>query len=189
MKELALHILDIGHNSADAGATLLNLIYHLDDESGMLNISFEDNGKGMSAEEVRASTDPFFTSRKTRKVGLGLPLLKHTAIQCGGNLEVDSEPGGGTRVKASFIADHIDLPPYGDIAGVLIMLAEIKKEFRIIYTHKENSNSFVFDSLDVSESLGDIPMSNPMVSDDVKEYINQNIEGLRVLNNINEDNN
>ena len=73
MKELSLNILDITQNSLTAGATLVGISL-LEDEQGILTLTISDDGKGMSEEIVKGVTNPFYTTRTTRKVGLGLPL-------------------------------------------------------------------------------------------------------------------
>ena len=178
MKELALHILDIGHNSLSAGAKTLSIELGYEASSGMVLLHFTDDGKGMGEEECKAATDPYFTSRSTRKVGMGLPLLKHTARQCGGDLEIQSGIGKGTRVRVSFQADHIDLPPLGDIAGVILMLATAKKGIHLIYKHYSVLGNYVFDSLEAEEVLGEIKLDDPMIAADIKEMIQSNIDEI-----------
>ena len=122
MKELSLHILDIAQNSIAAGAKHVDLT--VEEGEGLLRITVADDGRGMSPEFLASVTDPFTTTRTTRKVGLGLPLLRLAAEQTGGELRVESQLGVGTTVTATFHADHIDCPPLGDTASTVSLLAQ-----------------------------------------------------------------
>ncbi|MDY0239984.1 MAG: ATP-binding protein, partial [Bacteroidales bacterium] len=111
MNDLALHLLDIVQNSLAAGATFITVRIEENPCKNFLIISVEDNGCGMNEEQLQKLSDPFFTSRTTRRVGLGVPLLRQTAEQSGGYLEVVSQPGKGTCLTACFQYDHLDRPP------------------------------------------------------------------------------
>jgi len=123
MKEISLHILDIAENSISAGADHISIWIGEDKKSGMLKIRIEDNGKGMNLNEVMQTGDPFFTSRTTRRVGLGIPLFRLQAELTGGSMEIHSERGKGTRVEAEFGIDHPDKQPMGDLEGCWMLLA------------------------------------------------------------------
>lgn len=121
MKEIALHILDISENGITAGASSIYISVSLEGEGEVMKIKVEDNGKGISEEALRKVKDPFYTSRTSRKVGLGLPLLTQHAQMAGGELEILSEPGKGTVVEASFLNHHPDRQPLGDLEGCWIL--------------------------------------------------------------------
>ena len=121
MKELALHLLDIVKNSTAAGATLVEVCL-TEDEAQTLTIVIRDNGRGMSPDFLAAVSDPFTTTRTTRKVGMGIPLYRLTAEQTGGGLTLESTQGVGTTVTAVFHREHLDCPPLGDLPGVMAML-------------------------------------------------------------------
>ncbi|MDO4741687.1 MAG: ATP-binding protein, partial [Eubacteriales bacterium] len=123
MRELADNILDIAQNSISAGASLVEIDITVSREKGTIEFVFKDDGCGMSEEMVRTVTDPFTTTRKTRKVGLGLPLLKQTALMTGGDFDIASKVGEGTCVRVSFGLENIDRPPMGDVPGTLFTLA------------------------------------------------------------------
>jgi hypothetical protein len=178
MKTLALHILDIGHNSVSAGAGTLEIELWYNSPAKLILLSFTDDGKGMSEEQKNAAADPYFTSRTTRKVGMGLPLLKHTAMQCGGDLDIQSEEGKGTKVSVCLRSEHIDLPPLGDLPGVILMLATAKKGMRLIYKHITDLGTYVFDSHEVQQALGEIKLNDPMIAADIREMIQANIEEI-----------
>lgn len=123
MKEIALHILDVAENCIAAEANHVLISVKQESQPGMLWVEIEDNGRGMSAEQVNVITDPFHTTRTTRRVGLGIPLFKQHAELTGGALEVRSEQGKGTRIKACFVMDHPDRQPLGDLEGCWVLLA------------------------------------------------------------------
>ena len=179
MKDLALHILDILQNSVSAGATLIKLqIDEVPAEDKFL-VTFIDNGKGMDAETVKQVTDPFFTTRTTRKVGLGLSLLKQNAERTGGSMNIRSEPGKGTEVEVVFIFSNIDRLPTGDIAGTLALTVSSYPEIDFIYTHTTPDGTFIFDTIEIKETLGDLPISNPQVIAFMKELIRDNLTEIK----------
>ena len=178
MKELALHILDIAQNSITAGAKNIEVSIVEDEGANNLTIRVEDNGCGMSEEMVRKVTDPYVTSRTTRKVGMGIPLLKHSAEQAGGALSIESEPGRGTKLQASFERDHIDKPVLGDIAGVITILIGSNPDIRFQYHHKKNNESFNIDTKEINETLEGIPINEPEVLKFIKEMIRENLKEL-----------
>lgn len=122
MKEIALHIMDIAENGIRAGAATITISILEVGDPAFLKILIEDDGKGMSKEELSRVEDPFFTSRTTRKVGLGIPLLRQHAEMAGGGIKIQSEPGVGTTIEASFLKDHPDRQPLGDVEGCWILL-------------------------------------------------------------------
>ncbi len=179
MKDLALHILDILQNSVSAGATLVELdIDEIPAENKYL-VTFTDNGKGMDALMVQQVTDPFFTTRTTRKVGLGLPLLKHNAERTGGFMAIQSQTGKGTRVEVEFGFKHIDRLPAGDIAGVMALTVSSYPEIDFIYKHNTPGGSYMFDTTEIKETLGDLPINNPQVITFMKNLIRENLEEIK----------
>ena len=136
VRELALHVLDILQNTVEAGATRVTLTIHEDVPADRLTITVADNGRGMDAATVARVTNPFYTTRTTRHVGLGLPLYAMAAEQAGGRLHITSEPGIGTTVRAEFQLSHPDRQPLGDMAGTLLafLLSERTPELR--YEHR-----------------------------------------------------
>ena len=175
MKDLALHILDILQNSVRAGATEVTLqIDEIPSENKYL-LKFIDDGKGMEAEMVKKVTDPFFTTRTTRKVGLGLPLLKQNAERTGGSMTIWSQPGKGTEVDVVFEHSHIDRLPMGDIAGILALTVSSYPAIDFNYKHTTPNGKFVFDTKEIKETLGDMPLSNPQVIKFMKDFIRDNL--------------
>lgn len=146
MEDLSLHILDIAENSVRAGANLIKITIDEDINKDILTIEIEDNGEGMDEETLEKVTDPFFTSKTVRKVGLGVSLLKEAARMTGGDLEITSSPGEGTNLRATFQHSHIDRKPIGDMTATMITLIFGNRDTRFIYSHKRNGRSFHADS-------------------------------------------
>jgi anti-sigma regulatory factor (Ser/Thr protein kinase) len=178
MKEIALHILDIAQNSISAGASRVDIDILEAPEKDELIVEIDDNGRGMTSETVDKVADPYFTSRTTRKVGMGIPLFKHSAEQAGGSLDIISEPGTGTRLTARFCRSHMDCPPIGDIAGVISMLAGANPGLDFKYSHRIGKSSYVFDTMEVRVVLEEVPLSEPAVIRYMKEMIHENLKDL-----------
>ena len=121
MKELALHVYDLMENSTAANSTLVELTIKDSLKDNIYAFTIRDNGKGMSPEFLAKVTDPWTTSRTTRKVGLGLPLIKMNTENCGGGMKIESEVGKGTTLNFWFQHDNIDRPPMGDLSGTLVI--------------------------------------------------------------------
>jgi hypothetical protein len=160
MQTIADHILDIVENSVRATATLIEIIILEDKKKDLYAVEIRDNGCGMSKETAGKALEPFFTSRTTRKVGLGLPLLKQNAEQCGGTMDLISEPGKGTVVNATFGLGHIDRPPLGDIALVLLLSMAGHDQISFLYSHTTGCGVYTLSSEELKETLGDVPLNS-----------------------------
>ena len=172
MKDLSLNVLDVAHNSISAGAALIEIT--LREEADLLTISIKDNGCGIAPEMLKTVTDPFTTSRTTRKVGMGLPLFKLAAEQSGGTLTIESALGEGTEVTASFFTSNIDCPPLGDMGSTTALLAGALKEgMELVYTRVKDDKSFVFDTREIRAVLGDISLAEPDVQEWIRAYITE----------------
>ncbi len=176
MRELSLHILDIMQNSVSAKATLIKTTLTAINEIGMLEISIEDNGCGMDSAFLEKVTDPFSTTRTTRKVGLGIPLFKASAEQSGGSFEITSQKGKGTTVTARYAVDNIDRPPLGDLAGVIADMAAMYDSIEMKLLLINGDRRFVFDSVEIRQSLGEVPLSEFQVIKWLREYIGEGIK-------------
>lgn len=172
MKELSLHLLDIIENSISARA--LNITVEITEETDRdrLTMSVLDDGKGMDAEMLNRVTDPFVTSRTTRKVGLGIPLLKAAAEACNGHFEIHSEPGKGTQIIVDFQRSHIDRAPLGDLADTFLSIIIGSPQIHWILRYQVDSEKFEFDDQPIKDELKDIPLSDP----DVIKYIRSTLE-------------
>ncbi len=174
MTEISLNILDVAQNSIKAGADLITIRVKADTGSDELSIMIEDNGCGMSREQLEKVTDPFFTSRTTRNVGLGVPFFKEAAELTGGSFDIESEEGKGTRVTAVFVLSSIDRMPLGDISQTIHDLIVYNTSIDFIYQYGYNDRSFTMDTREFKEILGDIPFDVPEVSSYILDFLNEN---------------
>ena len=178
MRELSLNILDVAQNSITAGASLITIEVNENTIDHTLLIGIYDNGKGMSEEQVKSVIDPFFTTRTTRKVGMGIPLFKMAAEQTGGRLEIKSEIGVGTEVRAYFKTDNVDFTPLGDVASTVQMLITMNTDRDFLYKHSVDGKEFVADTREIKAILGDVPLDTYEVSQWLIDFIKENTEVL-----------
>lgn len=179
MQDLSLHLLDIAENSIRAKASVVKITIHENIKANKLSMVIEDNGVGMSETLVSQVTDPFVTTRTTRKVGLGLPLLKQNCIMSGGALEINSEVGKGTVVTAVMQYDHIDRLPMGDMASSMCVLIQANPNVDFIYTHLYNNQSFILNTREIKEILGDVPINELEIVAWLRAYITDNLQAIR----------
>ena len=163
MRELSLHLLDIAENGVSAGAQNITITIVEDLRTDRLKLAVKDDGRGMDAAMVEQVTNPFITTRTTRKVGLGIPLLKLAAEICDGGLTVESTPGVGTTVNVDFQRSHIDRMPLGDVVGTMLSLLVGWPQVHWILRYRVDDEEFVFDDAPIKEELGDLPLSDPEV--------------------------
>ena len=174
MKELSLHILDIVQNSVAAGAKLITLDLIEDENTDLLEFSIKDDGCGMTEETLKKVTDPFTTGRTTRRVGLGIPLLKAAAELTGGGLELTSEPGVGTTVTARFVYDSIDRQPLGNMAETMLGLITSYENIDFVYYHRVNEKKFTIDTREIKGILGEVSLNEPEVVLWLSGFLNEN---------------
>jgi anti-sigma regulatory factor (Ser/Thr protein kinase) len=183
MRELALHILDIVENAIEANARHIDLSIVENMNEDRLQIIVQDDGQGMDDERVKRVRDPFFTTRSTRHVGLGIPLFAAAAERCAGELSVQSAEGQGTTVAVTFQHSHIDRAPLGDITGTLMCILLRGERFDLRYTHRmidgPSDQTFELDSSQLLCELGDIPLSHPTVRRWLSEFVTQGEQGLK----------
>ncbi len=178
MRELSLNVLDIAQNSIRAEASLVEILVEESTEENSLLIKISDNGKGMSPEQVQSVRDPFFTTRTTRKVGMGIPLFRMAAEMTGGYFEIESELGRGTATSAFFRTDHLDFTPLGDMASTVVMLITMNLHIDFVYNHKRDKRGFTVDTRQLKEILGDVPLNEPSISAWIKDFIIENTKQL-----------
>ncbi|MFN8434435.1 MAG: ATP-binding protein [Anaerolineales bacterium] len=183
MREIALHLLDIAENSVAAESRSIQIDVVEDLQNDLLKVSVKDDGRGMDAETAKHVIDPFYTTRTTRKVGLGIPLLKLAAEQTEGGLSLETEPGKGTRIEASFRHSHIDRMPLGDVGTtfltLLISYPHIHWAFKYEITAKDGSmKSFELDDIEIKSVLGDTPLTEPDVLKILRGMIEEGIQAL-----------
>jgi hypothetical protein len=175
MRELSLHLLDLLQNAHEAGATCVEVSIEEDLATDRMSISVRDNGRGMDNETVNRAQDPFFTTRTTRHVGLGLPLLAATARRCDGQVQIESIPGGGTLVTANFRHSHLDRPPLGNVTDTLLayLLGGDGWEPQLRFHHRLNDGSFLFDTAGIQAEGGQIPRSYPPLRNWLRDRISE----------------
>ncbi len=178
MQELSLHILDLAQNSVAAGATLVEIAVREDRARDRLTIAITDNGRGMTAQQAQRVTDPFYTARTTRKVGLGIPFFKMAAQQTGGSFQLQSRPGGGTCVQGIFVPSNVDCLPLGDMAETFCALVGCNPGIDFVYTHEVDGRGYHADTRQFRQVLEDVPLSEPAVLAFIRNYIKENSESL-----------
>ncbi len=179
MKSLSLHLLDILQNSIVVDSTEIRITIEDSVQKNIYQISVADNGRGMSEEMVKSVTDPFTTSRTTRKVGLGIPLFKMNAENTGGWLSIQSELGKGTIITACFMADHIDCPEPGDIAGTVVLTAAANENIHFVYTHHTDTGEYVFDTEEIKEVLDGASMNDVQIIRYLREMVEENLKEIK----------
>ena len=153
MTEIALNVLDVTENSVRANASLIHVSVDADTAADRMIILIEDNGCGMTAEQVASVEDPFFTTRTTRKVGLGIPFYKYAALATGGDFSITSEVGAGTKVRAEFVLSHVDRMPLGDMCSTMHTLITFNTDIDFVYTYTVDDRSFTLDTREFKEIL------------------------------------
>lgn len=183
MKELSLNVLDIAMNSVKAKASLINI--HITEDEERLILELIDNGCGMTAEFLRGVIDPFCTTRTTRKVGLGIPLLKLAAEQTGGDVQITSRHESeypadhGTHVTATFYKQHIDFTPMGDIISTVTTLIQGSPDIDFEFLHKSNAFTVSLDTREVREVLGpEIPLSEPEILSWIADNLSEQYKNI-----------
>jgi len=180
MEDLSLHILDIVENSITAGATDIEIEIIEDIQKNLLTIRIKDNGKGMDEDTRKKALDPFYTTKNTRRVGLGLSMLAQAAEEAAGTFTIESALGKGTLITARFAYDHIDRKPIGNMAETIATcLVSTGAEVNLRYYHRKDGNEFVFDTKDIKRELDDVAINTPDIIAVLKGYIE---EGLQKIN-------
>lgn len=174
MKELSLHILDIAQNSVSAGAQNILIRLSWDKAAGTLDVEIDDDGCGMDSGFLKTVTDPFTTTRTTRKVGMGLPFFKMAAEQTGGQFDIRSTPGEGTRVRARFMTGHIDVPPVGDLAATMVTLIQGAPKIRFICRLENGPDVFELNTEQICDLLEGVPIDNPEILLWIDDYVRDN---------------
>ena len=178
MRELSLHIMDIIENGISAGADLITLEVSENQKEDLLEIEVIDNGRGIPEKELKKVMDPFYTTRTTRRVGLGLSLFREAAKRCNGEFNISSREGEGTYISASFQLDHIDMAPVGDMASSLSCLIMGNSEVDFLYSHEVDGKSFNIDTRHIREELDGVPINNIEVINYITGTISKSLEEI-----------
>ncbi len=180
MKTLSLHLFEITSNAVFYGANELEIIVKDSPKENIYSFEVKDNGSGIREENIERVTDAFFTSRSTRKVGLGLALTKMKTEQCKGGLEIESTYGKGTKVKFWFMHNHIDRPPLGEIEEVIMLIATMKENISLNYKHTTDKGEYIFDTKEIRKTLDEVPITEIKIIKALKEMIKTNLEEISV---------
>ena len=180
MRDISLHVLDLVQNSLAAEATDIQITLDEDLEQNLLCLTIRDNGRGMSAEQCQAALDPFYTTRTTRNVGLGLSLLQAATERAGGQLQLYSQLGKGTTVVASFVYDNVDRPPIGDMSLTLTSIIALNEQCQFTYQHRRGERGFTLSSQELRQELAGIPLDHPQVAAWLRDYVREQEKTLEV---------
>ena len=175
MLELALHILDIAENSIRAGAKTVFIDITEDRMKDRLVIEIRDDGTGMDGATLKKAMDPFYTSKKVRRVGLGLPMLAEASERAGGRFTIESSEGKGTRVAAEFQLSHVDRQPLGDLTGVFMALIAGNPSIDFVCRHTCGEKVFTLDTREIRKEIEDVPLNHMEVLKFIRQHI---MEGL-----------
>lgn len=179
MRELSLNVMDIAQNSITAKASLVTIKICQSYIKNDMTISIFDNGKGMSKEQVENVIDPFFTTRTTRKVGLGVPLFKMAAEQTGGHFEIKSEIGKGTELSAYFKTDSIDMTPLGDINSTVCMLIRCNPDIDFVFIYQTEKGTLNLDTRQLREILtSEVPLDSPDVCEWIERFLEEQTQNI-----------
>lgn len=176
MRDLALHILDLARNSLEAGASLICVSIREDPHADILEIVIEDDGAGMDPQDAKRALDAAFTTRTTRRWGLGLPLFRATCQRSGGELSIASAPGRGTTVRAVLRLSHPDRPPLGDLGAVVQALACETPRAALHFRHEVSGRAFTMDTRELQSELQDVPLTHPGVLHWLRGHVNSELK-------------
>lgn len=174
MTELSLNVLDVAQNSVKAKATLIEITVDSDLKNDLMTIIIKDNGCGMDRQQLASVCDPFYTTRTTRKVGLGVSFFKLASESAGGDFSITSEKGEGTVVKATFCISNIDRMPLGDMTSTIHSLITLNGGIDFVYSYSVDGRGFTLDTRELREILGDVPFGTPEVSSYIRDYLAEN---------------
>ncbi|HDJ23995.1 MAG TPA: ATP-binding protein [Candidatus Aminicenantes bacterium] len=173
MEDLSLHLLDVAENSLAAQATRVIITLEINTANKTLRLIIEDNGQGMDKQTLKKAVDPFFTTKKTRRIGLGLSLLAQAAHATGGQFSIESKPGQGTKVSTLFYTDHWDFKPLGDIPQTLLTLVLGHPEVELIFIYRRDDKETIFSTKEVKAKLNGLPLNSPAAIPLIMNHINK----------------
>jgi Histidine kinase-, DNA gyrase B-, and HSP90-like ATPase len=173
MRDLSMHVLDITMNSIRANAKNIEIIVNEQIIADYLELIITDDGEGMSADEIKQVLSPFYTTRTTREVGLGLALLAQNVELTGGELSIDSLEGEGTTVYAKFVYSHIDRIPIGNLAETIVSLIIMEPAIDFLYRYTQENKIYVLDTKEIKRLIEEVPINHPKVIEWIKEDLKQ----------------
>ena len=180
MKDLSLHILDIVENAISAKAKRIDILVNEEPKEDRLVIEIKDDGIGMDEEVSQKAVDPFFTTRTSRRVGLGLSLMAQATQEAEGSLRIESELGKGTKVTATFQYHHIDRKPLGSMVETMTTLLVGNSELNLSYVHQKEGNSYILESRGLKERFKDRPFTDPEVIQWLRKHLKEGLDQIGV---------
>lgn len=183
MKTLSDHILDIVQNSIHAKATLIEIMVEESKKNDLCVVTVRDNGCGMDEETLKQAANPFFTTRRTRKVGLGLSLLRQNAERANGNFSIESVLEKGTTVKASFQFSNLDKPELGEVWDIFYLTMLGNKNIEFSYEHTTDIGDFVIKSSDIRVMTNGVSIQQNQIRKAISELMKNNINDIQEINN------
>lgn len=177
MQEIAMSLLDIANNSIKACAKLIKILIRDSQQDNLIHIEIEDDGYGMDEETLKKVVDPFYTTRTTRKIGLGIPMFKENVEATGGTFSIESTLNVGTTIKGEFVKNHLDTPPMGDLVETIMTLIQYDANIDYVIQYVCDEFVFVFNTKEIKEILDGVPINQVEIMMWLKDYIK---EGMRV---------
>lgn len=175
MQEIAMNILDIAYNSIKAKASVIKILIYDSSKLNIIKIQIIDDGIGMDLETIKNVINPFYTTRTTRKVGLGIPMFKENIEATGGNFSIESTIGKGTRVTGEFVKNHIDTPPMGNIVDTIITLIQANDKIDYLFKYTSDESEFVLDTKEIKKILDGVAINLPEIIIWLKDYIKEGL--------------
>jgi hypothetical protein len=176
MKNIADHILDITENSVRAEAKKIEILLSTNTDSKLMKLSFIDDGIGMSEDMIEKIKDPFFSTRTTRRIGMGIPLLMQNSEMSGGQVIISSKEGEGTIVVATFESDNLDCPPVGDVADAIYFLSSTHPDIQLLFTDSYGGKTYTWNTAEVNQALDGVPLGHHEFKESLMEMLNENIK-------------
>jgi anti-sigma regulatory factor (Ser/Thr protein kinase) len=175
IEELDMHLLDLVQNAFTAGASEVEVRVRCDAQTDRLTLEVSDNGRGMDEPTLQAVRRGYYSSKSSKSVGLGIPLLRETAEHCNGRFLIESRVGKGTTVVAEFQMSHMDLPPFGDLAATFLAMLVTTDASSVRINYRCDGRALDIDTASMSDLLGDVPLQHPEVVQFLKGYIQERI--------------
>lgn len=175
MQEIAMNILDIAYNSIKAKADLIKIFIYDSSKVNIIKIEIIDNGTGMDQETVKKVINPFYTTRTTRKVGLGIPMFKENIEATGGKFSIESTIGKGTVVTGEFVKNHIDTPPMGNLIDTIVTLIQANDKIDYLFKYTNDDFEFILDTKEIKQVLDGVAINLPEIIVWLKNYIKEGL--------------
>ncbi len=178
MQDFSMYCLDIAMNSVRANASEIKITLIDSEKEDCLSLCIEDNGNGMSDAQQRKVIDPFYTTRTTRKIGLGIAFFKSLADSCNGEFTLTSICNKGTLIKATAQKSHWDTPPVGNMPETVLTLIQTKDTIHWKFTFQSDLGLFILDTNEIKAILDDVSLTEPSILLWIKEYVTEQLENL-----------